>query len=138
MARPLTPLGSLGAKVAATLEDAAGERDRAIEEARRGFSTHAHRRPRSKGRTHRTLVMAMAAALCAFVTAWFSFSRRPGPLQFKVDGATGIAQTWLAAPPERPLVVAFSEGTVVEVQPLSRARVVDTDSYGASIALESG
>src|SRR5439155_23387275 len=83
-------------------------------------------------------VMAVAAAFSILAIGWLSFLRHPGPLQFKVNGATGIAQTWLAAPPERPLVVAFSEGTVVEVKPLSRARVVDTDRYGASIALESG
>jgi TolA-binding protein len=138
MARPVTPLGSLGAKVAATLENDAGERDRAIEEARRRFSARAHRPAEPRGRTGRALVMAMAATFSVVAIAWFSFYRRPGPIEFKVDGATGIAQTWLAAPAERPLFVAFSEGTVVKVQPLSRARVVDTDRYGASIALESG
>jgi TolA-binding protein len=138
MARPVTPLGSLGAKVAATLEKGGEERSRAIEEARQQFSINGRRVPRSEKRIGRALVMAMAAALSVAAMAWFSLHRRPGPLEFKVDGAAGIAQTWLAAPAERPLVVAFSEGTVVKVQPLSRARVVDTDPFGANIALESG
>jgi len=137
MAKPVTPLESLGAKVATTLEGLGQERDRAIEQARRQFSIHATRRPSSKGRRSRTLVLGLAAALSVLAIG-FSFSRRAAPLQFKVDGATGIAQTWLAAPPERPLVVTFSEGTVVKVQPLSRARVVDIDRYGANIALEGG
>jgi TolA-binding protein len=136
MAKPVTPLESLGAKVAATLEGIGEERERAIEEARRRFSMRAHRRPRPVGRVRRTVVMCVTASLSAFVV-WFVFVR-DGPLQFEVDGATGIAQGWLAAPPERPLVVEFSEGTVLKVQPLSRARVVDVNRYGASIALENG
>jgi TolA-binding protein len=136
MAKPVTPLESLGAKVAATLEGLGEERERAIEEARQRFSARAYRRPRPVDRVRRAVVLCAAASLSVFVV-WFAFVR-PGPLQFKVDGATGVAQSWLAAPPERPLVVEFSEGTVVRVQPLSRARVVDTDRYGANIALESG
>src|SRR5262249_9301985 len=67
-----------------------------------------------------------------------SFLRRAGPLQFNVDGATGVAQAWLAAPTARPLVLTFSDGTVLHVEPSSRARVVDIDEHGASISLESG
>jgi TolA-binding protein len=137
MAKPVTPLESLGAKVAATLEVFGEERDRAIEEARRRFSQHPHRRPGAKERMSRGIVLSLAAAL-SVAGIWLALSRHSGPLQFKVDGTTGIAQTWLAAPQERPLVVTFSEGTVVKVQPLSRARVVDIDPYGANIALENG
>jgi len=138
MARPITPLGSLGAKVAATLEDDAGERDRAIEEARRQFSARVIQRPSSTRRLGRGLAIAMAAALCIVAIGWFSFSRRPAPLQFNVDGAAGVAQTWLAAPTARPLVVTFSDGTVLQIEPSSRARVVDIDQHGANISLESG
>lgn len=138
MARPVTPLGSLGAKVAATLEDDAGERDRAIEQARRQFLSQAVQRPSSSRRIGRSLAIAMAAALSVVAVVWFSFSRRPGPLQFNVDGAAGVAQTWLAAPPARPLVVTFSDGTVLHIEPSSRARVVDIDQHGANISLESG
>jgi TolA-binding protein len=138
MARPVTPLGSLGAKVAATLEDTAHERDRAIEEARKQFLTRAIHRPGSTRRIGRGIAIAMAAALSAAAIVWFSFLRHVGPLQFNVDGATGVAQTWLAAPTARPLVLTFSDGTVLHVEPSSRARVVDIDEHGASISLESG
>jgi transmembrane sensor len=138
MARPVTPLGSLGEKVAATLEVDAGERDRAIEEARRQFLTQAIHRPMSRRRVSRSLAIAMAAALSVVAIAWFGFSRRSGPLQFSVDGAAGVAETWLAAPTARPLVVNFSDGTVLQIEPSSRARVADIDQHGASISLESG
>jgi len=138
MARPVTPLGSLGAKVAATLEADAGDRDRAIEVARRQFLAQAVQGQPSKRRIGRGLAMAMAAALCAMAVALFAYSRRPGPLQFDVDGTAGVAQSWLAAPPARPLVVNFSDGTILHIDPSSRARVVDIDQHGASISLESG
>jgi transmembrane sensor len=137
MTKSETPLESLGAKVAATLEQFGEERDRAIEDARQQFSLHAARRPKPEGSMRRALVIGLAAALSGFAI-WFSLASRAASLQFKVDGASGVAGTWLAAPAERSLVVAFSEGTSVEVQPLSRARVIDTDAHGASVALESG
>ena len=138
MARPVTPLGSLGAKVAATLEADAGDRDRAIEVARRQFLAQAVQPQPAKRRIGRGLAMAMAAALCVVAVVLSAYSRRPGPLQFDVDGTAGVAQTWLAAPAARAMVVNFSDGTILHIDPSSRARVVDIDQHGASISLESG
>lgn len=138
MARPVTPLGSLGEKVATTLEADAVNRGRAIEEARRGFLTQAIHGPVAKRPVGRSLALAMAAALSVVAVAWFALSRRPAPLQFDVDGAAGVAQSWLAAPSARPMVVSFSDGTILHIDPSSRARVVDIDQHGASISLESG
>jgi TolA-binding protein len=137
MARPLTPLGSLGEKVAASLADDGGQRENAIDEARRQFLAQAIR-PVATRRVGRSLGLALAAALGVVAVAGLWFWRAPARLQFTVDGAAGVAQTWLAAPEARPIVVQFSDGTVIDVEPSSRARVVDTDRHGASIAVESG
>jgi FecR protein len=135
MARPLTPLGSLGAEVARALEDDGGQRAAAIEGARRQLPTLSASRPSAAPGRRLGFAVAFAAA-AGLLLVWFV--RRPGPLEFNVNGNAGVAQTWLAAPSSQPLAVAFSDGTQLSVGPSSRARVVDTDQHGADIALESG
>jgi transmembrane sensor len=139
MARPLTPLGSLGAKVAESFEDDGGARRLAISQAERLFLANALQRTASPpSRFGRGLALSLAAALCVAVVALVIALRTPAQLAFTVDGSSGQAQTWLAAPAARPVLVKFSDGTLLTVDPLSRARVVDTDENGANIALESG
>src|SRR5882672_1000512 len=134
MARPLTPLGELGAKVSSALSDDAGSRERAIEEARQQFAAQALRPALPSRRLVPVFAFAAAAAAVALV-GWLAIGRGPLPLRFNVDGTAGVAQTWLAAPSSRPLVVSFSDGTVLDVEPSSRARVVDVGQNGADIAL---
>ncbi len=136
MARPLNGLGALGAQVAASFEDDADKRRFAIKQAERLFLAKAIGGATSAPRLRRGFTLA--TALCAMALAAFVLLRTPNRLEFTVDGAAGQAQTWLAAPAARPVVVKFSDGTLVKVDPLSRARVVDTDHNGASLALESG
>ena len=138
MARSLTPLGSLGAKVAESFAENAGARKQAIAEAERLFLAKALVRSAAAPRSRRGLALTLAAAACLALLLAFVALRAPARLAFTVDGSAGEAQTWLAAPAARPVVVQFSDGTRVSVDPLSRARVVDTQQYGASIALESG
>jgi TolA-binding protein len=138
MARPLTPLGELGGKISEALAEDAGSRERAIEEARHQFAARALP-PAPKSRASFVPVFAFTSAAAAIaLVGWLVFGRGPAPLRFNVDGAAGVAQTWLAAPSARPLVVSFSDGTVLDVEPSSRARVVDVSQNGADIALESG
>ena len=137
MARPLTPLGSLGAKAAAALADDAGVREQAIEQARREFARQALAVPPSRRHLGRAVALAAAAVvLVGLGSAWLA--RRPAPIQFNVDGKAGVAQSWLAAPDAHAVVVSFSDGTVLDVAASSRARVLDTSEHGANIALESG
>ncbi len=138
MARPLNGLGALGAKVATSFEDDADKRRFAIKQAERLFLAKAMGAATPAPRFGRGLMVSMAAALSVAAVAAFVLLRTPSRLEFTVDGAAGQSQTWLAAPAARPVVVKFSDGTVVKVDPLSRARVVDTDNDGASLALESG
>ncbi len=138
MARPLNELGALGAKVAAAFDDDADKRRFAIKQAERLFLAKAMGSTTPAPRLGKGLVFSLAAALSVAAVAAFMLLRTPSRLEFTVDGAAGQAQTWLAAPAARPVVVKFSDGTRVLVDPLSRARVVDTDNNGASLALESG
>lgn len=137
MARPVTPLGSLGAEVASSLDEDAGARKRAIAQAERWFLIDSQPRPRWSPGRGVGLALAVATGLAALLLA-FALLRAPAHLAFTVDGSAGQAQTWLAAPAARPVLVQFSDGTRLTVDPLSRARVVDTEPYGASLALENG
>jgi len=137
MARPLNPLGSLGAKVASALADDAGERERAIEKARRAFAIQSLQTQRARPRRAAVFALAAAAVLALGVIS-FSLLHRAAPLAFEVDGKAGFSQTWLAAPSARPLVLSFSDGTVLDVASSARARVLETTANGANISLESG
>lgn len=137
MARPVTSFQSLGERVAAALEDRGAERRLAVEIARDGFLSSAMYRSRST--KHRIVLSAVAVITLAMISlALIVFVRLAQPLQFTVDGNSGAAQSWLAAPATRPLAVRFSDGTHLQVQPSTRARVVDIDRHGAQIALETG
>lgn len=137
MARPLTPLGSLGAEVASSLAEDAGARQRAIAQAERLFLVDTQLQ--APWRVGRGLAFALAGLAClAGLLLAVAALQAPAHLAFTVDGSAGEAQTWLAAPAARPVLVQFSDGTRLTVDPLSRARVVDTEPYGASIALEGG
>jgi TolA-binding protein len=136
MARPLTPLGSLGQKVAESFQQEEGARQLAIARAERMFLM-ATRLPASDERKRRTWALSLVAACLALALGFVALRPRQ-QLAFTVDGSVGQAQTWLAAPAARSVSVKFSDGTQLVVDPLSRARVVDTDAHGASIALENG
>jgi len=70
------------------------------------------------------------------------------PLRFEIgpsdpsgDGAPatpGIVGEWIAAPPRSPLPVRFSDGSVVRLEATTRARVIDLESDGSRVLLESG
>jgi transmembrane sensor len=76
-----------------------------------------------------------AAALCAVL--W-----RPHvapDLAFTVpDGRVGQVGAWIAAAPEGPLPLRFSDGSLVSLFAGTRARVTAVDANGARIVLERG
>lgn len=138
MARPGTALGSLGARVSSGLEEFLPERQRAMDTAQRELMKGAFDPP-VRRRSPVAWVSAVAAALSvAAVVAWVLVLRAPAPLAFNADGRPGELQTWLAAPEVAPIQLAFTDGSNVQIEPASRARVVDIDGHGASVALESG
>lgn len=137
MARPVTPLGEFAAEVALALDDDAGARARAIAHARQRFLIQTVYSSRSGWQSGQRIALALLA-LVMFAFGWLAFPLTPGALAFTVDGKPGLAHTWIAAPSGQTLVVSFSDGTVLQAAPSSRARVVELDSHGADISLESG
>lgn len=138
MARSVTSLETLGNRVAAVLDDQhAIERRLAIEGAGERFLGSIAQAPRRKSRAVPRLAVAVATMAVAAAIS-ISFMRLNRPLAFSVDEGAGAAQSWLAAPRERPLAVRFSDGTLVRIESSSRARVVDVERHGAQIALETG
>jgi hypothetical protein len=134
----MTALGALGEKVATCLQDDDGKRSAAISQAEQLFVAKALHGSAQSRRPVKAVFFSLAAAFAVAALAWLVVGRPPDRLEFQVDGRAGQAQTWLAAPAARAVVVQFSDGTQLLVDPLSRARVVDTGRNGASIALENG
>jgi hypothetical protein len=133
MADPVEPLEHLGREVANTLDRARAERQHAIDRARRGFLEEA---PRSGVGWRWGLPAAAALGVVAALAVLFAL-RGSGRLTFRVNGADGRVDAWVAAG-EKPVALAFSDGTEVRLERAARARVVGVTSEGARIALESG
>jgi len=75
--------------------------------------------------------LALAAGL-VFVLSWRA------PTRFEIAGHVGQAGSWLEAPPSEPLVLSFSEGSVLSLGASSRGRVSGVSREGARIELERG
>ncbi|MFO0547820.1 MAG: tetratricopeptide repeat protein [Polyangiaceae bacterium] len=88
--------------------------------------------------------LALLAAAAIFVVAALFFVRRsnnqPSPvaLSFQIGGAQGVVGEWLAAPSDKPLPVAFSDGSRLTLAAGSQARVAETTTSGAEVVLERG
>jgi transmembrane sensor len=139
MARPLGQLERLGAHVAFALDEDTTRRVQALETARRGFLEHelSVRSPRAWFSAPRWgWAMGVAGALAVVTVLVLTHHR--AAIGFQVDGAPGVARTWLAAPEGSALDLAFSEGTRVQLEAAARGRVTDIDEHGASLTLESG
>jgi TolA-binding protein len=137
MDEPVTPLHSLGERVAGALDAHASEREQAVERARRGYLAAAIGSSRPQRGRHGVLMLAAAfAAVLLGAGAFAHFRSRP--LEFMAGEQRGVVETWVAAPSARALPLRFSDGTRVRLEPSSRARVVAIDARGASLALENG
>jgi len=137
---------ALGNKTARALDGYAAERRDAIERARRAFLEAAlsggqadRDRRRVRWRRLSLVAAALAGSALVVVLAWiFDFRDAGRPLTFTADGEQAAVETWLAAPAERPLALAFSDGSALRVEPASRVRVVEVSRAGASVAVENG
>jgi transmembrane sensor len=135
MEEPLIPLESLGRRVADALDEHAVERGRAVERARHRYLAIAVRRPARS----RPALFGYAAAVAGLLVGIGVFAHvRSRPLLFTAGEQPGVVETWVAAPDGRGVPLRFSDGTLFQLEPSSRARVVAVDAHGASVALESG
>jgi TolA-binding protein len=85
--------------------------------------------------------LAFAASFAALVIAVLAGARvigRRQPLQFALGAESGTVGAWIAASPEAPREIRFSEGSRLELAPGGRARVTSVDEAGAEVALERG
>jgi len=94
--------------------------------------------------------LAVAATVLVFAFGVWRESRRP--LTFVVGaaagaagasspgaaGANGVIGSFLAAPPDAELPIAFSDGTRMSVAAGARARIADVTPRGARVLVESG
>lgn len=87
--------------------------------------------------SYRRLIHGFLAAGAVLALVWMLWPRHE-ELSFEVAQRPGILGHWLAPAGGEPLMVAFSDGTQVRLQPRSGARVQGVDQHGARILLEHG
>jgi TolA-binding protein len=129
-------LDALGREVRGALDAYTVERELAVETARRKFLRAELNE--SSAAPGRVPIIALATAALVVLAGSALFVGRPRPLAFTADGTSTTTETWIAASAARPVALEFSDGTVLRVEPSSRARVVAVDERGASVALENG
>jgi hypothetical protein len=135
----LTALEDLGRTVAAEQDRYLGRRS-VTPAARPVFLARAERssgkRERHSGATWAAGVGALVAAAAVGIALW---QRSEPPLTFHVgESPGGRVGDWISVPSGRSTVVGFSDGTEMVLESASRARVVQVDSQGAHVVLESG
>jgi len=98
-------------------------------------AAHAVRRAR-----RRNFAAASAACLIAIGAVCGTTALQPKALTFRVDNSAtpGTLDSYVSAPAQAPLELRFSEGSHVVLQPLSRGRVSQTSTRGATMVLEDG
>ncbi len=135
MDRELTPLRSLGARLA-EVQDADGVGSGVRARARVAFLSGPLPR---RARPPMYAALAFAMVVCAGAVAVVSSRRQAGTdhTPVTVVGMTGET-SWIAATPERPLPLRFSDGSEVTLATAARARVVNRTEAGASVAIEHG
>jgi hypothetical protein len=125
-----------GRRVAATLDAALVDRERATLDERLA-SIRALSEERGSGRRRlrtRLFLLAAAALVASIVTVVMT---RPTELTFSVGGASGRLGEWVAATAE-PIALGFSDGTRITLDADARARVLEVSADGARIVLERG
>jgi transmembrane sensor len=131
MGTPLTPLQHLGQRAART-------QDRALAAARVTEATKARllATPPPRGKT-RPIVLSLA--LATGLLAALVLVLRPARLAFDLGPAgAGRVGDWIAAPAGTALPLRFSDGTRIQLDPRSSARVTASFVEGAQITIERG
>jgi ferric-dicitrate binding protein FerR (iron transport regulator) len=82
----------------------------------------------------------LSAAACAAFALWVSAPFKPPTLSFNVGDqhTQGIVGEWITAPGDKGVPVLFSDGTRVELDPYTRARIGLYDERAGRVILESG
>ncbi len=89
----------------------------------------------TRARGAAAVAMIAAAALLVFLLGRRPLTFRVGPDE---ASSAGVPGAWIATPPDGATPIRFSDGTRLEIQPQSRARVASVDSSGGRVVLENG
>lgn len=107
-----------------------------------GVINQAERNARRQRMLKRVTAGAAACALCVCtVTAYRGHSAtRERPIEYRVADNVAPAPfgQYVAPVANQPLVLRFSEGSVIEIEPGARARVAQATARGATVLLETG
>ena len=126
-------LGRLGARITEALD----EQDRSFDARRARERLLALPRPANRARQAVFVGLTLAAAAIAALLVTRPWS--VAPLALAVDGKPNVdPQAFLNVPSDRPMDLAFSDGSQVRVSPGSGARILDLQSTGAKLVLERG
>jgi TolA-binding protein len=96
----------------------------------------------------RRVLLLVAAAVMMGLGALIFFRARTAveqpvaiarpPLRLTIGDRAGSADTWFAAQPDKPLALAFSDGSSASFEPGARGRVAAIDGRGATLLVETG
>lgn len=131
-------LRELGAELARAQDQGRADDPNRLDALRESILAAAEEAPEPRVRWPRLAIPAAgtALALAAVLVAWVAW---PSAMTFQVGpDRAGVAGAWIAAPSGEALPLVFSDGTRVELDGGSRARVDDLDADGARVVLESG
>jgi hypothetical protein len=95
------------------------------------------RSPASRWRWLRLLLVALLV-VAPFALEEVVFSSPPLSFSVGAEAEAGVLRDWESAPDDRPLALRFSDGTIVELDPGARARVLALGRAGAHLVVESG
>ncbi|HEY3446347.1 MAG TPA: hypothetical protein VGK67_08270 [Myxococcales bacterium] len=131
----MTPLEELGRDVARA-QDAQVERTDALEQAREVVlrESAAPRPAWSRRLLFAGTGLATAAAAFLLVVFW------PRSIELKVGEGPGakVSGDFVAAGPQAPLPLRFSDGSAVDLEPGASARILHRDRRGVTLLLEGG
>ncbi|MEM6992232.1 MAG: FecR domain-containing protein [Myxococcota bacterium] len=131
----MTDLDELGQDVAVAMESTAdsGAVDRVRARLFDDGVVSAAPRSRTRTRTVAAAVLAAAAMLIAFVT----LRGLPDPVGHLASGEALVEGMWLS-PAEKPLRLAFEDGSAVDLDPDARGRLVELSAERRRMAIETG
>lgn len=84
------------------------------------------------------LGFALLAVLGLFAIEEAVFANPPLSFTVGAEAEAGVLRDWESAPDDQPLALHFSDGTLVELAPGARARVLALGRSGAHLVIEAG
>jgi transmembrane sensor len=99
-------------------------------------------REEPKARRHEEVrwAMGVTVAACAAVALWWTSENKSDTISFKVGlkHTPGVVGQWITTSPTQSVPVAFSDGTWIDLEPYTRARIGVREGGARRIILESG